>query len=139
MSFCHRSLHWQGKTLTTIISVIVLFHFLRSSPAWPLHTWPIISVPIDSAICSKIISAVERTFPIMSSISLSFLLFYLSALRAIKHPMNCDAAPWRKKRLPFPFSIKHQRSGWGGTALQSNMSLMEPKHTWLLTNLQLLL
>lgn len=76
----------------------------------------------------EIISAEERTFPIMFSLPTFLPSFYLSALQAIKHPMNCDAVP-SKNGCHFPFSTKHQRSVWSCTAFWSNMSLMEPKHT----------
>lgn len=52
--------------------------------------------------------------------------------------MNWDAVPG-KNDSHFLFSTKHHGSVCSCTALWSNMGLMEPKHTWLLTNLKLLL
>lgn len=86
----------------------------------------------------EIISVEERTFSIMYSLPAFLLSFYLSALRAIKHPMNCVAVPG-KNDCHFPFSTTHHRLVWSCTALWLNVNLMERKHTWLLTSLQLLL
>lgn len=138
MSFCHRLLHCWEKTI---------FHNLFSFSVIPLsQVFPLLpSSHVANHFCTnwfgnlqEIISAAQRTFPIMSPLPTFLPSFYLSALRAIKRPMNCDAVSC-EKWLSFSFSTKHQRSEWSRSALWSNMSLMEPKHTWLLTNLQLLL